>query len=90
MLDELRSLDFIPEPEDPRILSAADPNLMGHQEGFRAEVTGWQPDVPPQAPLAERRRRSGRIPGSALMVLIIALTSWWGLKWSPKGTIFHL
>ena len=79
MLDELRSLDFIPEPEDPRILSAADPNLMGHQEGFRAEVTGWQPDVPPQAPLAERRRRSGRIPGSALMVLIIALTSWWGL-----------
>lgn len=79
MLEELRSLDFIPEPDDPRILSAADPNLYGHQEGFRAEVTGWQPITPPQAPLTERRARPAKIPATALIVLVIALTSWWGV-----------
>ena len=79
MVDELRSLDFIPEPDDPRILSAADPNLSGHQEGFRAAVTGWEPDIPPQSPLSNRRFIVGRIPYALLIILLLATTSWWGL-----------
>ena len=79
MVDELRNLDFIPEPEDARILSAADPNLLGHQQGFRAAVTGWEPDIPPQAPLTQKRLIGGRIPYALLIIVLMATTSWWGL-----------
>ena len=36
----LENLDLLPEPDDPRILSAIDPSAVGFQDGWRAEVTG--------------------------------------------------
>ena len=41
--DELRKVEFIPEPSDYRIVSAADSATIGHQEGWRGEVLGWAP-----------------------------------------------
>ena len=37
---ELGNIEFIPEPSDYRILSAADSATIGHQEGWRGEVLG--------------------------------------------------
>ena len=88
MGDELGHLDFIPEPQDPRILSAADPRLEGHQESYRSLVSGWHPDVPPQAPLSSRRMRDGRLPMALILVLAMALASWWGMgAWFDVGEL---
>ncbi|HIF17117.1 MAG TPA: hypothetical protein EYQ85_07715 [Candidatus Poseidoniales archaeon] len=79
MSENLEHLDFIPEPSDPRILSAADPLLRGHQEGFRSVVTGWDPEAPPQSPLTQKRLFTGPLPVGLLFVIAIGLSSWWGL-----------
>ena len=42
--DELKGVDFIPEPTDSRILSAVDSSTIGHQDGWRGEVIGWAPE----------------------------------------------
>ena len=46
---ELGNIEFIPEPSDYRILSAADSATIGHQEGWRSEVLGWAPTPVPVA-----------------------------------------
>ena len=38
--NELSNVEFIPEPSDYRIVSAADSATVGHQEGWRGEVQG--------------------------------------------------
>ena len=43
MMKGLESFEYLPEPEDSRILSAIDPSAVGFQDGWRAEVTGWAP-----------------------------------------------
>ena len=48
MRDDLSHLEFVPEPQDSRILSAVDPEITGHQDRFRAVATGWDPQNPPQ------------------------------------------
>ena len=35
---EFNNVEFIPEPTDNRIVSAADSATVGHQEGWRGEV----------------------------------------------------
>lgn len=79
MSEKLGHLDFIPEPNDPRILSAADPLLRGHQEGFRSYVTGWEPEAPPQSPLTVKKAFTGPLPFGAILIIAIGLSSWWGL-----------
>ena len=45
-MEELRGVDLLPEPGEPKILSAIDPSTSGHESQWRAEVTGWAPIVP--------------------------------------------
>ena len=52
---EFNNVEFIPEPTDNRIVSAADSATVGHQEGWRGEVMGWAP-VP--VPVVSRPRRT--------------------------------
>ena len=54
-MEELRGVELLPEPGEPKILSAVDPSTAGHEGQWRAEVTGWAPVVPDTAPFRTRR-----------------------------------
>ncbi|MBT4982230.1 MAG: S8 family serine peptidase [Euryarchaeota archaeon] len=69
--NELKGVEFIPEPTDSRILSATDPNTIGHQEGWRSEVLGWDPEPVPV--ISRQRRNSQRIANTGILVLIVII-----------------
>ena len=54
-MEELRGVELLPEPGEPKILSAVDPSTAGHEGQWRAEVTGWAPVVPETVPFRPRR-----------------------------------
>ena len=54
-MEELRGVELLPEPGEPKILSAVDPSTAGHEGQWRAEVTGWAPVVPDTVPFRTRR-----------------------------------
>ena len=76
---ELEGIEFIPEPSDSRILSAADSTTIGHQEGWRAEVLGWAPD--PVHVIPRRSRASQRIANVGIMLLMLLVV--WGM-WNSQ------
>ena len=63
-MEELEHVEFLPEPEDARILSAIDPAAVGFQGAWRAEVTGW---APLQATPIQRRRRQRALLANGFM-----------------------
>ena len=71
--DELRKVEFIPEPSDYRIVSAADSATIGHQEGWRGEVLGW---APTPVPVISRPRRAGQRVVNTGIFLILILVLW--------------
>ena len=54
-MEELPGVELLPEPGEPKILSAVDPSTTGHEGQWRAEVTGWAPIVPDSIPYRPRR-----------------------------------
>lgn len=54
-MEELRGVELLPEPGEPKILSAVDPSTSGHDGHWRAEVTGWAPVMPDSIPYRPRR-----------------------------------
>ena len=54
-MEDLRGVELLPEPGEPKILSAVDPSTSGHEGQWRAEVTGWAPVVPETVPYRTRR-----------------------------------
>ncbi|MGB0329366.1 MAG: hypothetical protein ACPGCU_01975, partial [Candidatus Poseidoniaceae archaeon] len=54
-MEELRGVELLPEPGEPKILSAVDPSTAGHEGQWRAEVTGWAPVLPETVPFRTRR-----------------------------------
>jgi len=54
-MEDLRGVELLPEPGEPKILSAVDPSTSGHEGQWRAEVTGWAPVVPDTLPYRPRR-----------------------------------
>ena len=54
-MEELRGVELLPEPGEPKILSAIDPSTAGHEGQWRAKVTGWAPVVPNTVPFRPRR-----------------------------------
>ena len=71
--DELKGVDFIPEPTDYRILSAVDSSTIGHQDGWRGEVIGWAPE--PVVVVSRPRRNIQKIV-SVGVLLILGLVIW--------------
>jgi hypothetical protein len=63
-MDHLGRVEYLPEPEDARILSAIDPAAVGFQGAWRAEVTGWAPLE--AAPVHVDNERSLRMVSSSL------------------------
>ena len=54
-MEELPGVELLPEPGEPKILSAVDPSTGGHEAQWRAEVTGWAPIVPDLIPYRPKR-----------------------------------
>ena len=54
-MEELRGVELLPEPGEPKILSAVDPSTAGHEGQWRAEVTGWAPVIPDTVSFRPRR-----------------------------------
>jgi serine protease AprX len=67
-------VEFIPEPTDSRIVSAADASTIGHQDEWRSEVVGWAPD--PIVVLPRRVRNKQRIIVNTGVMLIVLLIMW--------------
>ena len=73
---ELGNVEFIPEPSDYRILSAADSATIGHQEGWRSEVLGWAP-TPVPVVSRPKRLRQRLISTGFFLVLILIMWAFW-------------
>ena len=54
-MEELRGVELLPEPGEPKILSAVDASTTGHDGQWRAEVMGWAPVVPDSISFRPRR-----------------------------------
>ena len=79
MSDDLGNVQFIPEPDDARILSAVDPAAVEHQPGWRAEVMGWAPS--PAMPIPMMNQWPRRIMNAS--VFMIGLLALW-LVWRSQ------
>ena len=71
--NELNNVEFIPEPSDYRIVSAADSATIGHQEAWRSEVLGW---APTPVPVISRPRRTGQRILNAGFFLVLVMIMW--------------
>ena len=69
MVDEYGNVDFISEPTDSQILTAVDPSVAGHQDGWRSEVMGWAPV--PALPLPRAGVDRNRIVNISIFVLLL-------------------
>ena len=81
--EQLRGVDFVPEPTDYRIVSAVDPSTSGHQEGWRSEVIGWAP-MPVQTYSSTRRNKRKLANLEFFLVLVVIF---WALA---KSELFWL
>ena len=70
-MEEFRGIELLPEPGEPRILSAIDPSTRGFQGRWRAEVTGWAPVIPDAVTI--RPRRVFSVVSGAAIALVMAL-----------------
>ena len=70
-MEELQGIELLPEPGEPRILSAIDPSTRGFQDQWRAEVTGWAPVIPEAVSI--RPRRVFSVVSGAAVALVMAL-----------------
>jgi len=70
-MEELRGIELLPEPGEPRILSAIDPSTRGFQDQWRAEVTGWAPVIPDSVSI--RPRRTFSVISGTFIALVMAL-----------------
>ncbi len=75
-MEELRGVELLPEPGEPKILSAVDPSTSEHEGQWRAEVTGWAPVVPDTIPYRSRRLFS-LTSGFILAVFLGAIVLLW-------------
>ena len=75
-MDHLGRVEYLPEPEDARILSAIDPAAVGFQGAWRAEVTGWAP-LEAAPVLSSRRQRAFVANGFIFAVFISAMFAIW-------------
>ena len=82
----LDGMEFLPEPGEPRILTAVDPSAVQHEAAWRSEVMGWAPSVVTAVP--HRRRRVARSSlGLVVLLVMVGLiaSQGWFLVEIPLG-----
>ena len=75
-MEEFQGIELLPEPGEPRILSAIDPSTRGFQDQWRAEVTGWAPVIPDSVSIRPRRAFSV-ISGAAIALMMALIVVLW-------------
>ena len=73
-MDKLRGVELLPEPGEPKILSAVDASTAGHEGQWRAEVMGWAPVVPDSVPFRPKRvlsLASGAIVALFMCIIVV-------------------
>lgn len=70
-MNDLRGVEYLPEPTDRSMLSAVDPTVVDHEGSWRSEVMGWAPQQ--VRPVARTRRSSVTLGGMALFALLVGL-----------------
>ena len=70
-MNGLQDVEYLPEPDDLRILSVIDPSAVGFQDQWRAEVTGWAPRQ--AAPVPSIRRRKFLLANGVLFSLVVIM-----------------
>ena len=73
-LSSLDNVELLPEPEDDRILSAIDPSVVGFQDEWRSEVTGWAPML--AKPIHRVRGRRFLYTNLTLFAILVSLMLW--------------
>ncbi len=73
-MSSLDNVELLPEPEDDRILSAIDPSVVGFQDEWRSEVTGWAPMV--AKPIHRVRGRRFLYTNITLFAILVTLMLW--------------
>ncbi|MDG1551881.1 MAG: S8 family serine peptidase [Candidatus Poseidoniaceae archaeon] len=73
-MSRLDSVELLPEPDDDRILSAIDPSVVGFQDEWRSEVTGWAPMM--AKPIHRVRGRRFLFTNLALFAILASLMLW--------------
>ncbi|HII18871.1 MAG TPA: hypothetical protein HA311_05890, partial [Candidatus Poseidoniaceae archaeon] len=66
----LEGMEFLPEPGEPRMLTAVDPSAVEHEAEWRSEVMGWAPTLVSAVP--HRRRRVARSSLGLVVLVILA------------------
>ena len=74
ILSNLDSVELLPEPDDERILSAIDPSVVGFQDEWRSEVTGWFPHI--AKPIHRVRRKKFLLTNIVLFAILASLMLW--------------
>ena len=75
-MEGLDNVELLPEPNDSRILSVVDSAVVGFQDQWRSEVTGWAPMQAVPVPRI-RRRKMLVTNGVAFSVLVILMLYVW-------------
>ena len=73
-MGSLENIELLPEPDDDRILSAIDPSVVGFQDEWRAEVTGWAPMI--AKPIHRVRSRRFLFTNLVLFAILASLMLW--------------
>jgi subtilisin family serine protease len=73
-VSSLDGVELLPEPDDDRILSAIDPSVVGFQDEWRSEVTGWAPMM--AKPIHRVRGRRFLFTNLALFAILASLMLW--------------
>lgn len=70
-MNDLRGVEYLPEPTDRSIVSAVDASVVEHEAGWRSEVMGWAPQE--VRPVVKARRSTVTAGTLIVSVLMVAL-----------------
>ena len=83
---DLDGVEFLPEPGEPRILTAVDPSAVQHEAAWRSEVMGWAPRVVTAVPHRKRSVARSSFGLVALLVVVgMIVSQGWFLVEIPLG-----
>ena len=82
----LDGMEFLPEPGEPRILTAVDPSAVQHEAQWRSEVMGWAPALVTSVPMRRRQVARSSLGLVILLILVgIVASQGWFLVEIPLG-----
>ena len=80
-MEDLRKLEYLPEPSDRSILSAVDPTVLDFQSEWRSEVMGWAPLT--VEPVVQTHSSGRSLSGIVLFAILVSASLFlWQNQWA--------